>query len=62
MLYCRRKEKNVSKKNCDHKNAEFYAEEHFDRRKSTNLYNCPDCGSTITEETLRERRKEEEKE
>ena len=38
-------------------NARFYAVQYFGKNKSVRLYNCPDCRSTISEQTLEEARR-----
>ena len=44
-------------KTCPHNNARFYAVQYFGKNKSVRLYNCPDCRSTISEQTLEEARR-----
>ena len=42
---------------CTHANARFYAVQQFGKDKSIRLYNCPECRSTISEQSLREARR-----
>jgi len=43
----------MTRDNCDHRKAKFYAVQKFGDLKSIRLYNCPDCKSTISEHSLR---------
>jgi len=40
-------------KGCTHSNAKFYAIQSYGKDKQVRLYNCPECHSTISEQTLR---------
>jgi len=45
---------------CNHANARFYAVQKFGGDKEVRLYNCSECHPTISEQSLREARKEPE--
>ncbi|HUW30269.1 MAG TPA: hypothetical protein VM223_01515 [Planctomycetota bacterium] len=42
---------------CSHENARFYALQSYGKDKVIRLYNCPECRSTISEQTLRASRR-----
>ena len=45
-------EPDTQKGECNHFRAIFYAVQKFGDGKSLRLYNCPDCKTTISEQTL----------
>jgi len=37
---------------CDHHRAKFYDIQWYGPHKKVRLYNCPDCGSTVSEKSV----------